>query len=85
VQTIRKQEKMEEIQNNNQTPPDSGSSSNHPTEEHQMKQVKEFQLADKQKKDSSVKLLDPNQFNSQVSITGIASQAAPIALDRGAN
>lgn len=50
-----------------------------------MKQVKEFQLADKQKKDSSVKLLDPNQFNSQVSITGIASQAAPIALDRGAN
>lgn len=44
--TIRKQGKMEEIQNNNQTPPDSGSSSNRPTEEHQMKQVKEFRIAD---------------------------------------
>jgi len=94
VQTLRlydierqqkKQGKTEEIQNNNQTPPDSGSSSNRPTKQHQMKQLKESHLADKQQNDCSVKSLDPNQFNSRVPITGIKSQTAQMALDHSAN
>jgi len=50
-----------------------------------MKQLKESHLADKQQNDCSVKSLDPNQFNSQVPITGIKSQTAQIALDHSAN